>query len=100
MKHFYFFYNYFSDPEKVKMQGSNDMNNWVELYNSQLVFTERLKPEKFVFKNSNMFKYYSLSFERKENSSKMHVGHYGLVEEYTKSCGIQIFEGISGKSFD
>jgi len=89
-----------TDPAKVKIQGSNDLNTWVQLYNSQLVFTERKKPENFDLANSNMFNYYSLSFERKKMSSKMHVGHYGLVEEYTKSCSIQFFEGISGKSFD
>jgi len=89
-----------TDPENVKMKGSNDMSTWVELYDSQLVFTERNKPETFVLANTDMFKYYSLSFERKNASSKMHIGHYGLVEEYTKSCATQIFEGISDYSFE
>lgn len=89
-----------TDPEQVVMKGSNDMNTWVELYNSPLVFTERKKPKEFYFANNDMFKYYSLTFERNENSSKMHIGHYGLVEVYTKSCSIQFFEGISGFSFD
>ena len=78
------------------MQGSNDLNTWVELYNSQLVFTERKKPEEFVFTNNKMFKYYSLKFERKNTSSKMHIGHYGLVEEHTKSCTTKFHEGVSG----
>ena len=88
--------NHFSDPGKVIMKGSNDLKTWVELYNSQLVFAERKKPEEFPFTDNKMFKYYSLGFERKKTSSKMHVGHYGLVEEHTKSCSIQLFEGISG----
>ena len=92
-------FNYFSDPVKVVMKGSNDMNTWVELFNSPLVFNERKKPKEFYFANNDMFKYYSLTFERNENSSKMHIGHYGLVEVYTKSCSVQFFEGISGKSF-
>jgi len=86
-----------TDPAKVIMKGSNDLSDWVELYNSPLVFTERKKPEEFPFTNDKMmFKYYSLGFERKESSSKMHVGNYGLVEAYTKSCAIQLFEGSSG----
>jgi len=89
-----------TDPEQVVMKGSNDMSTWISLYDSPLVFTERNKPETFVLANTDMFKYYSLSFERKNASSNMNVGHYSLVEEYTKSCATQIFEGISDYSLE
>lgn len=89
-----------TDPEQVVMKGSNDMSDWMSLYDSPLVFTERNKPETFVLANSYPFKYYSLSFERKHATYTMNVGHYSLVEEYTKSCATQIFEGILDYSFE
>jgi len=88
-----------SDPEKIILQASNDLENWSELYNSQLSFVNRMSAKDFLLlENKQAFKHYSITFVRKDTSSQMYLGNYGLVQAYTKSCISNVFADITGHS--
>jgi len=87
-----------SDPNKIIVEGSEDLETWNELYNSDLAFTSRKKGEDFVFSNHKSYKSYSIKFERKAESTKMNVGTYGVVQSYAKACTSNIHGRITGKS--
>lgn len=87
-----------TDPAKVLLQASNDLTSWKELYNSKLTFTEREKAKGIVLSNDESYKYYSITFVRKPTSAKMHLGRYGLVENYTKGCAAKLYQTITGDS--
>jgi len=88
-----------SDPEKIILQASNDLENWSELYNSQLSFVNRMSAKDFLLlENKQAFKHYSITFVRKDTSSQMYLGNYGLVQAYSKSCISNVFADITGHS--
>jgi len=88
-----------TDPEKVVLEGSNDLKEWHELYDSVLTFDSRNTYQDFVFSaNEVSYKYYSISFERQMESSVMHVGNYGIVNSYTEQCTANMFNDIVGSN--
>jgi len=87
-----------SDPEVFVIEASNNLQDWFTLYSSEeLTFGNRSESEDFVFsENAELYKHYATIFVRKTSSSTMHVGHYGIVESYTKQCASNIFNDITG----
>jgi len=88
-----------TDPEKVVLEGSNDLKEWHELYDSVLTFDSRNTYRDFVFSaNEVSYKYYSISFERQTESSVMYVGNYGIVNSYAEQCTANMFNDIVGSN--
>jgi len=88
-----------TDPEKVVLEGSNDLKEWHELYDSVLTFDSRNAYQDFVISaNEVSYKYYSISFERQTESSVMYVGNYGIVNSYTEQCTANMFNDIVGSN--
>lgn len=84
-----------SDPTKVVILGSNNLVDWVALHDETIKFENRDQTAEFVIKNDEVFQHYSAQFHRAQDT--MHVGQYGLIEEYTKSCTSQLHAGITGQ---
>ena len=81
----------------VVLEASNNLQEWFVLYESELTFDSRSESQDFVFTNNIVpYKHYSIKLVRKTASSTMHVGHYGIVESYTKQCASNIFNDITG----
>jgi len=88
-----------TDPEKIVLEGSNDLKEWHELYDSDLTFDSRNAYQDFVFgANEVSYKYYSISFKRQMESSVMHIGNYGIVNSYTEQCAANMFNDIVGSN--
>lgn len=88
-----------TDPKKVILEASNDLKEWYELYNSDLIFYSRNKSQDFVISaNEVSYKHYAISFERQTASSAMHVGNYGILESYAKQCAANIYNDIVGSN--
>jgi len=82
------------DPQDITFLASHDAVQWDELHKNNVHFSERGEIVEFIFNNENNYKYYSILV--KGRNKLMNVGHYGLVQAYTKSCAAQLFYNITG----
>jgi len=85
-----------NDPFKIIIKASDDKNTWHTINESDLVFAERKKDNLVLFNNNLKYNIYSISFQRKNTSTKICLEQYGLVESYTKACAANLFGGITG----
>ena len=60
------------------------------------MFAERKKEHLVLFNNNLKYNIYSISFQRKNTSTKIYLEQYGLVESYTKACAANVYGGITG----
>jgi len=89
------------DPSKIIMEGSNNYNGkigtWISLYDSSgPVFNGRGEKKTMIFNNNNHYKQYRMTFVRNKNSSKIQMGHYGIIPAYTKECTAELYEKLTG----
>jgi len=88
------------DPAKVTLFGSNDDVNWTMLFSSKdsltSLFTSRNLKETYAFNNDKEYSRYSVQFVRKNPSTTMQLGPYGIVQAYTKKCSARFIKGIAG----
>jgi len=88
------------DPARVVLKASNDAQTWESLYNSDdhngLDVVSRKTAQDLLFNPSQKFKEYEMLFKMKDASSKMYLGHYGIVESFTKICTSNLFKDITG----
>lgn len=82
------------DPQDITFLASHDAVQWDELHKNNVHFSERGEIVEFIFNNENNYKHYSILV--KGRNKLMNVGHYGLVQAYTKSCAAQLFTNITG----
>lgn len=79
--------------------GSND-NSWITLYDSEeqqdLDFSSRSVEHLFMLTINEEYKFYSVTFLRKEDSPKLQVGHIGVVQSYLRECCSIILEKLTG----
>lgn len=85
-----------TDPVKITLEGSNDLNTWSSLYEDDLTFATRKVAQDFVLSNTNEYLHYSITFERNPASTTMHIGQYGVIESYTKQCASNLYAAITG----
>ena len=82
------------DPRSVTFLASNDSVKWEVLHTAEVKFLDRQQQAEFVVSNDSSYKYYSAQFHRDQNI--MHLGKYGLVEDYTKACTSQMHAELTG----
>jgi len=91
-------------PQQVLVAGSNDFDGkagaWTILYDSSQhsnsIFSGPSEEKSLVFSNDKNYKHYSMIFVRQENSSKIQVGNYGVIQAYTKMCSSELFHKLTG----
>ena len=70
------------------------------MYNSDQysgsVFTGRSEKKSLVFSNDENYKHYGITFVRSEQSSKIQVGNYEIIQAYTKKCASEAYEKLVG----
>jgi len=82
----------YRDPRSIVVEGSTDLSSWSELYSTTdhegALFESRNQLKELLFDNNNAsFRHYRINFEMHPGSpQKMQVGHYGIVQSYTKQC--------------
>lgn len=89
------------DPAKIVLQGSTDSATWNKLYDSSdedaELFPKRNQNNDIVLNNNNKeYKHYMMTFSRKDTTSKMYLGGYGIVQSYTKQCTSKFYNDITG----
>lgn len=91
------------DPDEISILASDDYDEgsdsgtWNKLATSSatLLFQQRNMPQHILFDNSAMYRHYRIVFRCKDNSNMMKIGHVGIVQSYTKTYAVQIFENIT-----
>jgi len=82
----------YRDPKSIVVEGSTDLSSWSELYSTTdhegALFESRNQLKELLFDNNNVsFKHYRIKFKMQDGTpQKMQVGHYGIVQTYTKQC--------------
>jgi len=81
------------DPSKITIKALDDSSTWKALYDSEVKFEGR--NQLILFNNHKQYNKYSITYERKISSALMSLGHYGLIEAYTKGCAANIYGNIT-----
>lgn len=98
-----------NDPKRIKIEGSNSFNgnaessesSWHTLYDSEqadgLKFLDRNAEQFFSFPNDQEYKSYAITFTRMDDAAKLQIGHYAIIQSYTKDCTSLSLEQLTGR---
>jgi len=88
------------------VEGSNSYDSttgqgdWTKIFdsgvNSNALSSDRSAKNEFPVENDDTYRHYSLTIEKKEGSSKIHIGHFGLVQSYLMKYTSELYEDITG----
>lgn len=94
------------DPSRIIVEGSNSYDSttgqgdWTKIFdsgvNSNALSSDRSAKNDFPVENDDTYRHYSLTIEKKEDSSKIHIGHFGLVQSYLMKYVSELIEDITG----
>lgn len=93
------------DPYTISVQASEDYDagsmteTWSMLMisSSASVFKERNTLQDVILDNNTSYNHYRVLFRLKDGSSKMKLGHYGLIQAYLKKYSVQLYEKITNQ---
>jgi len=94
------------DPSRIIVEGSNSYDSttgqgdWTKIFdsgvNSNALSSDRSAKNDFTVENDDTYRHYSLTIEKNEDSSKIHIGHFGLVQSYLMKYVSDLIEDITG----
>merc|ERR1712151_178482 len=93
-------------PKSILVEGSTDLLSWSELYQTtDLEKGDQVKEDnekgdqvkELLFdKNEEKYKHYRIRFILQDDATRMQVGHYGIIQAYTKQCTSHLYFELTG----